>query len=36
MITGMDFHLLDGKVRINTEARFFDETGFSTQIAYLF
>ena len=33
---GSDFWLFDDKVRVNAEARFFDETAFSTAIAYLF
>lgn len=36
MISGLDFYVFDDRLRINTEARFFDETGFSTAIAYLF
>jgi hypothetical protein len=35
-ICGSDFFLFDDKVRINVEARFFDETALSTAIAYSF
>lgn len=31
-----DWLSLDGKVRVNAEARFFDENAFSTAVAYLF
>ena len=33
---GSDIYLLKDKLRINVEARFFDETAFSTAVAYLF
>ena len=35
-IFGFDSHFLEDRFRFNTEARFFDETAFSTMIAYLF
>ena len=35
-VFGSDIYLFEDKVRINIEARFFDETAFSTAAAYLF
>lgn len=36
LITGLELYLFDNKARVNAEARFFDETAFSTSVSYLF
>ena len=36
LVSGLDLFLFKDRVRINVEARFFDETAFSTSIGYLF
>ena len=35
-ITGLDLYLFNDKIRANVEARFLDETAFSTAVCYLF
>lgn len=36
LINGLEVYMFDNKARINAEARFFDETAFSTSVSYLF
>ena len=36
LVGGLDFYLFEDKLRVGVEARFFDETAFSTAVAYLF
>ncbi|UCD55656.1 MAG: hypothetical protein JSV93_02375 [Candidatus Omnitrophota bacterium] len=36
LITGLELYLFNDKIRANIEARFFDETAFSTAVCYLF
>lgn len=36
LIGGTDLYFFNDRLRINFETRFFDETAFSTQVAYLF
>lgn len=36
LITGVELYLFEDKARINAEARFFDETAFSTSVSCLF